>query len=218
MAQLGQKTPAGWYPDPLQPGWLRWWSGNHWSAVCATVEALSSPDPRSIAPCTTARISVAVTPERAPLEPVPVPVPGAPWQPTAISSAPWQPTAAARPPAPRYRSAAVNVAANPNRWDGRYQMTPRALSEIAREPAAVDQLAGRYQISAVPVREAFVPRWERPARSPATGSGFGFGDGEVVPMWIPTAILATLLAVVALLAAASAGQGPLRGLWAQALG
>lgn len=25
------RVPQGWYPDPLEPGDLRWWTGDRWT-------------------------------------------------------------------------------------------------------------------------------------------------------------------------------------------
>jgi hypothetical protein len=44
----GTLPEAGWYPDPAQPGYLRWWTGQGWSDAvhpAATDEAISQPNP-----------------------------------------------------------------------------------------------------------------------------------------------------------------------------
>lgn len=31
-AMKPQTTPANWYPDPGNPGYIRWWDGSQWTA------------------------------------------------------------------------------------------------------------------------------------------------------------------------------------------
>lgn len=181
MHQPARRTPAGWYRDPGELDQLRWWTGTHWSAVCATVAALTSPDPRSIVPQPGATLAVSIAPRHAgatgPTRP-PLPIPGhgpgpsggVAARPTVsavsavstvstVSTTATGPTSLAvvRPPVARRRGPL------PAEGDGRYRMLARAAAEIVREPGATDELAGRYHIVAAPVRECFVPRWETPA-------------------------------------------------------
>ncbi len=44
----GALPEAGWYPDPAQPGYLRWWTGQSWSDATHPVsvaEPISQPKP-----------------------------------------------------------------------------------------------------------------------------------------------------------------------------
>lgn len=36
-------APAGWYPDPGQPGAVRWWDGSRWATATAPVWPASAP-------------------------------------------------------------------------------------------------------------------------------------------------------------------------------
>jgi len=44
----GALPDAGWYPDPTQPGYLRWWTGQGWSDAThpmTVAEPISQPQP-----------------------------------------------------------------------------------------------------------------------------------------------------------------------------
>lgn len=38
-------TPPGWYPDPQNPGWLRYWNGAQWTDHQASAWPVTPPAP-----------------------------------------------------------------------------------------------------------------------------------------------------------------------------
>ena len=56
--------PQGWYPDPEQPGLMRWWDGHRWSGQGAAVGPAheSTPDSFAIAALVTALLGLPVAP------------------------------------------------------------------------------------------------------------------------------------------------------------
>jgi hypothetical protein len=64
-ARGSQSTPPGWYPDPSQPGALRWWDGTQWSehqAPAAPMVYGRSTDGYAIAALITGLIGVPIVP------------------------------------------------------------------------------------------------------------------------------------------------------------
>ena len=41
------RPPAGWYPDPTNPGGQRYWDGNAWTATAAAGPATTGPSART---------------------------------------------------------------------------------------------------------------------------------------------------------------------------
>lgn len=64
--------PAAWYPDPSDPGILRWWDGESWSTHTMTNPAEPAPvvavEPVAVEPVAVEAVAV----EPAPIEPAPV--------------------------------------------------------------------------------------------------------------------------------------------------
>jgi hypothetical protein len=55
---------AGWYPDPDEPGQMRWWDGHEWSAQAAAVgpEQDATPDSYAVASLVLAFLVIPVVP------------------------------------------------------------------------------------------------------------------------------------------------------------
>jgi len=47
MSERTPSVPAGWYPDPQNPGQQRFWDGSSWSAAAPTALVASTPAPAS---------------------------------------------------------------------------------------------------------------------------------------------------------------------------
>lgn len=75
MSEQTPGTPAGWYPDPENPGQQRYWNGSEWAAPAAPPPpaAPTPPPPPAVTPP-----AAAAPPPPAPMPPAPGQVPTAP--------------------------------------------------------------------------------------------------------------------------------------------
>jgi hypothetical protein len=79
VSDTSSAPPAGWYPDPLDEGSLRWWDGAAWTAEVRAQEAEAAPAPTPLTagevgtPGTDVQDDAAAAPEPSVIEPEPEP-------------------------------------------------------------------------------------------------------------------------------------------------
>ncbi|MDJ1114887.1 DUF2510 domain-containing protein [Microbacterium dauci] len=173
---MSRGAPAGWYPDPGEPGQKRWWDGSGWSdevvAPFETIPEVPADEAETDAAPLPPAEAEPVAPERAPATPAAVrPQPAAAAEPAPTAAAQPAPTAVAQP-APMPEPVVATPAGGPAVFESRTVAPPAAGVRAQRgHHAAHGRRPVHRPAPAQPaVDDPPAPATETPARAPRPGT------------------------------------------------